>query len=108
MGQIAKLKLLWERLNAEHFSGGLHPVPIRVTRSRRTYGYYNGPNNGGGPSIRISKVLANTELLLRDTMAHEMIHQQLHEWNVPDWDGHGVAFQRIHERIFGHAYVEPG
>jgi predicted SprT family Zn-dependent metalloprotease len=104
MGRIAQLRVIWNELNAAHFSGGLRPVPIRVTRSRRTYGYYT---NKGGGSIRVSKVLADTPELARGTMGHEMIHQHLHETNVPDWDEHGPAFQRLHERIFGHQYVEP-
>ena len=109
MGRIAKLKVIWERLNAEHFGGELQAVPIRITRSRRCYGYFNAPNNGGRPSIRISTVLADTEELLRDTMAHEMIHQFLHsrfETGAQDWAGHGSDFQHHNLRIFGCEYVE--
>jgi predicted SprT family Zn-dependent metalloprotease len=106
MGRIAKLRVMWEQLNAEHFGGRLTPVPIRVTRSRRTYGYFNGPNNGGAASIRISVVLSNTDQLLRETMLHEMIHQALHAVGAEDWDGHGDAFQLIHQQVFGHVYVE--
>lgn len=108
MKRIARLRLLWAELNAEHFAGQLKPVPIRVTRSKRTYGYFNAPDNGGQPSIRISRVLADAEPhLVRDTMTHEMIHQQLHATGFIDWHAHSRPFQREHERIFGVAYVEP-
>jgi len=106
MTRTAKLRALWQRLNNEHFGGRLRSVPIRITRSRRTYGYYNGPNTGGGPSIRISKVLADTDALLRDTMLHEMIHQALHTADAAEWNEHGDAFQILHQQIFGHVYVE--
>jgi hypothetical protein len=107
MKRIDQLRVIWQDLNTQYFHGRLTPVPIRITRSRRTYGYFNGPNNGGQPSIRISAVLADTEYLLRDTMAHEMIHQALYANGVKDWDQHGDAFQSIHQAHFGHLYVEP-
>lgn len=106
-GRTAKLKALWAELNSSHFGGALASVPIRITRSRRTYGYFNAPNNGGQPSIRISVILADTEPLVRDTMLHEMIHQQLHADGWPEWDQHGLRFQTQHERIFGQCYIEP-
>jgi len=106
MRRTEKLRAIWAELNAAHFGSGLHPVPVRITRSRRTYGYFNGPSNRGSASIRISTVLADTEQLLRDTMLHEMVHQYLYEIRHPDWDQHGDAFQRHHVRVFGHAYAE--
>lgn len=101
---------MWHAINRKHFNGALTPVPICITRSRRTYGYYNGPNTGGRPSIRISWALAVAEPeTLENTMAHEMIHQFLHERYEPgaeDWAEHGPDFQHHHRRIFGHLYVE--
>jgi hypothetical protein len=107
MRRIKKLHVLWAELNAAHFAGTLQAVPIRITRSRRTYGYFNGPDNGGRPSIRISTVLADTEQLLRETMLHEMIHQRLHANGYPYWEVHGPGFQKEHVRVFGHEYSEP-
>lgn len=96
-------------LNDMYFEGALKPVPIRITRSVRTYGYFNAPNGGGQPSIRISVKLAKREGpdVLRDTMLHEMIHQSLHSTAHPLWDTHGEAFQFHHNRIFGTLYEEP-
>lgn len=107
MKRIERLRRLWDVLNTTHFNGGLSPVPIRITRSRRTYGYFNAPDTGGQPSIRISTVLAITDDLLRDTMLHEMIHQYLHAVGCKIWDEHGTRFQVLHHRIFGHLYEEP-
>jgi predicted SprT family Zn-dependent metalloprotease len=106
MSRIAKLKAIWEQLNEAHFNGELTPVPIRITRSRRTYGYFNAPSNGGRPSIRISIVLADTDELLRETMAHEMIHQALYAKNHEHWQQHGEAFQLMHRPMFGYFYIE--
>ena len=106
MRKTTKLQALWAELNAAHFDGALKPVPIRITRSRCTYGYFNGPGNGGQPSIRISKVLADTAQLLRDTLLHEMIHQRLYENGHPEWEHHGPDFQAHHVRLFDHHYVE--
>lgn len=106
MRKTARLRALWEGLNKVHFGGTLQPVAIRITRSRCTYGYFNGPDNGGQPSIRISKVLADTDQLLRDTMLHEMIHQLLYEQQHPEWHQHGESFQQHHARVFGQGYVE--
>lgn len=105
VGVTARLRRMWEELNSEHFDNKLVQVPIRVTRSRNTYGYFNGPANGQA-SIRISTVLAASDKLLRDTMLHEMIHQVLYEQKHPEWDGHGADFQKHHVRVFGHHYVE--
>lgn len=106
MSRTAQLRALWTALNKEHFEGSLRPVPIRITRSRRTYGYFYGPNHkGGSASIRISKVMADTEKLVRETMLHEMIHQELYELGHYLWEGHGAAFQDEHVRVFGEPYV---
>lgn len=105
--RAARLRALWAELNVEHFDGQLTPIPIRVTRSRRTYGYFNGPNNRGSASIRISSVLADAENNLRDTMLHEMIHQMLYEIGYEKWDEHGNIFQYHHIRLIGEPYVEP-
>lgn len=108
MRRIAKLRELWAQINMEHFQSRLTSITIRVTRSKRTYGYFRAPDTGGKPSICISHALAEAEPhTLHDTMTHEMIHQFLHAWGFPEWDGHGVAFQDEHTRIFGHLYVEP-
>lgn len=106
MTRAKKLFVIWTELNEKHFGGRLEPVPIRVTRSRRTYGYFNAPNNGGQPSIRISTVLADTAELVRDTMAHEMIHQALYVAGAEDWDQHAEAFQAIHKALFNYPYIE--
>lgn len=105
MRRTERLRKLWSELNTAHF-GALRPVPIRITRSRNTYGYFHGPENGGSASIRISVVMADTDQLLRDTMLHEMIHQALYEEGHPEWHLHGEAFQQHHIRIFGDTYVE--
>lgn len=108
MTRTQRLQALWAKLNAEHFSGALDAVPIRITRSRRTYGYFNGPDNGGQPSIRISWKLARAEPhTLHDTMLHEMIHQDLHSVGHPGWDSHDERFQEMHQSITGALYVEP-
>jgi hypothetical protein len=107
MTRTQRLQNIWANLNTVHFGGKLQPVPIRITRSRRTYGYFNGPSNGGRGSIRISTVMADTPGLIVDTILHEMIHQHLHAAAVNDWEAHGPAFQTVHERIFGHLYEEP-
>lgn len=107
MSRTRRLQALWKELNDEHFEGALTPVPIRITRSRRTYGYFHGPNNGGRASIRISTVLADTSELLRETLVHEMIHQKLYERRISYWNEHGGVFQAEHVRIFGVPYEEP-
>lgn len=97
---------MWSDLNVKHFNGRLQPVPIKLTRSRRTYGYFNGKSNGES-SIHISAALCTTDQLMLDTMAHEMIHQSLYAVGADGWELHGDAFQILHCTIFGHAYVEP-
>lgn len=108
MTKTQRLQALWAKINGEHFGGKLKALPIRITRSSRTYGYFNSPDPGGRPSIRISWRLARTEPhTLYNTMAHEMIHQALCEAKHPKWDEHGPDFQSHHVRLLGEPYVEP-
>lgn len=107
MTRTQRLQKIWEAHNRQWFDGKLTPVPIRITRSRRTYGYFNGPDTGGRPSIRVSTVLADTYQLVADTILHEMVHQYLHAEGWPDWDKHDPVFQTHHIRVFGHLYEEP-
>lgn len=107
MTRTQRLQNIWVAHNRHWFDSKLQPVPIRITRSRRTYGYFNGPGNGGRGSIRVSTVLADTHQLVADTILHEMIHQYLHANRFPNWQQHGPVFQAAHERIFGHLYEEP-
>lgn len=107
MTRTQRLQAMWHELNQQWFSSKLRPVPIRITRSRRTYGYFNGPNHrAASASIRISDRLADTPALVRDTMLHEMIHQWLYQMRFLDWDQHRESFQAEHRRCFGASYVE--
>lgn len=106
MTRIQRLRAIWAELNRDYFAHKLSPVPIRVTRSRCTYGYFSVTEGSDAPLMRISSVMCTSDAVIRDTMKHEMIHQALWELGDKKWHEHGEAFQREHVRIFGHHYVE--
>lgn len=106
MTRTQRLRKMWAEINRDWFARKLTLVPIHVTRSRCTYGYFAVTESSKKPSMRVSVVLADTDQLVYDTLKHEMIHQALWEEGRKDWHDHGEAFQTHHERIFGHRYVE--
>lgn len=101
--KLATLRLWWREFNDQHYAGILAPCPIRITRSRRYYGYCTDT-----PAIYLGRHHCVTDVQFRDTLLHEMIHQYLLQIGRPDWDEHTSVFQDEHLRLFGREYIEEG
>lgn|SRR6185312_11622332 len=95
----ATLERMWEELNDRFFDGSLNEIPIRLTRSKRLYGYFMPTTNSGKAVIRISGHLNKTEEDFQDTLLHEMVHQAIHQFGLKDDADHGTVFHQIASRI---------
>jgi hypothetical protein len=96
---LARLRVEFERVNAEHFGGVLPAVPLSLSgRMRRRNGHFS-PNP---LEIVISRRLCQRGAAgeAEQTLRHEMIHLwQHHEGRRP---GHGADFRRWAERLSIH------
>lgn len=97
--KIRTLQKMWTRLNLRFFDGSLNEIPIRLTRSKRLYGYFMPTTNSGKAVIRISGHLNKTEEDFQDTLLHEMVHQAIHQFGLKDDADHGTVFHQIASRI---------
>jgi len=89
-----KLSEWHERLNAEHFGGGLKTIPVRVSRRMRSrLGHYSAATEREGAEIAISRRHLRRhgwhEAL--QTLLHEMVHQWQDENGLPI--DHGRRFR---------------
>ncbi|MDE2097345.1 MAG: SprT-like domain-containing protein [Patescibacteria group bacterium] len=97
--KIRTLQKMWKELNLRFFDGSLDEIPIRLTKSRRLYGYFMPTTNSGKAVIRISGHLHKSEDEFKDTLLHEMVHQAIHQFRLKDDGDHGTIFHQIASRI---------
>lgn len=97
--KIATLKRMWKDFNEKYFQGYLNEIPIRLTRSKRLYGYFEPTTNSRQAVIRISGHLNRSEEEFRDTLLHEMVHQAMHQFRLKDDGDHGTVFHQIASKI---------
>lgn len=82
--------------NAEHFEGGLRPIPIRISRRMRSrLGHYSPATRSGLPAeIAISR--RHYRRHGWDETLHTLLHEMVHQWQ--DESGqeidHGREFRR--------------
>lgn len=91
--QLADKLTQWHaRYNADHFSGALKTIPVRVSRRMRSrLGHYSAATGGEGGEIAIS-----WRHLRRhgwDEALHTLLHEMVHQWQ--DESGHPLDHGRL-------------
>jgi hypothetical protein len=101
--EVADLRALFDRYNAERFGGCLPPIALRVSRrmsrSLGTIAYGEGAGERSVRQITISADLllpANRPILL-DTLLHEMAHAEA--WLRHGHRGHGPVWRTVAVRV---------
>lgn len=98
--KLNTIKRLYNKLNADAFSGLLEMPRIEFTRSRISYGIYTGN------SLQINPRYAKGEVAL-ETLFHEMTHQFVDEiLQATDSSDHGFIFWAWYDRLIPE-YITP-
>lgn len=91
--KLSTVRKLWSEINEKVFDGVLQEPVLRITRARFYYGKCTivDPRKHPRVAIYISGPLSSTDNL-RDTLAHEMIHQWQYENGYRYNDNHDETF----------------
>ena len=101
IANVPFLEKRFETFNRDIFAGQLPPVPIKLSRARRSLGSCTykkrrklfGGTEHSGFCIRISTCYDLSEKELEDILLHEMIHYEILVGQHTDTSAHGKLFR---------------
>lgn len=100
---VPLLVKIFNDINAECFNNELQNIPLKITRTKNSLGYFKYSRNRTtrevfDMSISISNLFKFTETKLKNIMAHEMIHYWV-AMNYNEKEHHGYYFIQNMNRL---------